>query len=48
LIKFNDSSCRPAVNPELADGKGEELDILTLIRGRCNRLASEKGPPYIS
>ncbi|KAH0809572.1 hypothetical protein GEV33_013219 [Tenebrio molitor] len=46
LIKFNDSSCRPAVNPEPGEGKGEELDILTLTGGRCNRLASEKGSAF--
>ncbi|KAJ3620503.1 hypothetical protein MTP99_004447 [Tenebrio molitor] len=43
LIKFNDSSCRPAVNPELAEGKEEELDILPSPEGGVIVLASEKG-----
>jgi hypothetical protein len=27
------ASCRPAVNPELAEGKEEELDILPSLEG---------------
>ncbi|KAH0822733.1 hypothetical protein GEV33_000059 [Tenebrio molitor] len=38
--------CRLAVNPELAEGREEELDVPTLTGGRCNRLASEKGSAF--
>ncbi|KAH0822382.1 hypothetical protein GEV33_000409 [Tenebrio molitor] len=52
LIKFNDPSCQPAVNPELAEGKEEELEILPSPEGGVIVLAPEKGsaflPPLIS
>jgi hypothetical protein len=38
--------CRPAVNPELAEGREEELDVLTLTGGRCNRLSPKRGRPF--
>jgi hypothetical protein len=42
LKKFIDSSYRPAVNPELAEGKGEEFGVLTLNGGRCNHFSFRK------
>ncbi|KAH0817007.1 hypothetical protein GEV33_005784 [Tenebrio molitor] len=42
LKKFFDSSCRPAVNPELTEGKGEEFSVLTLNGGRCNHFSVRK------
>jgi hypothetical protein len=46
MIKFNDPSCQPAVNPELAEGKEEELDILPSPEGGVIVLASEKGSAF--
>jgi hypothetical protein len=46
LIKFNDSSCRPAVNLELTEAKEEELDILPSPEGGVIVLASKKGSAF--